>query len=59
MKKRKPHHLVGEYLKSKNNKAKVFVVHRLDKDTSGVLDVSKNEIIESKLQQLNEIVCER
>lgn len=54
------YHLVGEYLKSKNNKAKVFVVHRLDKDTSGVLMFAKNEIIKNKLQNnWNEIVYKR
>ena len=29
------YHLVGEYLKSKNKNARVFIVHRLDKETSG------------------------
>ncbi|WP_027090347.1 RluA family pseudouridine synthase [Thomasclavelia saccharogumia] len=54
------YHLVGEYLKSKNNKAKVFVIHRLDKDTSGVLMFAKNEIIKNKLQNnWNEIVYKR
>ena len=47
-------------MKSKNNKAKVFVVHRLDKDTSGVLMFAKNEIIKNKLQNnWNEIVYKR
>lgn len=54
------YHLVGEYLKSKNKNAKVFVVHRLDKDTSGVLMFAKNEIIKNKLQNYwNEIVYKR
>lgn len=54
------YHLVGEYLKSKNRNAKVFVVHRLDKDTSGVLIFAKNEIIKNKLQNnWNEIVYKR
>lgn len=54
------YHLVGEYLKSKNKNAKVFVVHRLDKDTSGVLMFAKNEVIKNKLQDnWNEIVYKR
>ena len=35
--------LVMNYLKSINKNNKVFVVHRLDKDTSGVLLFAKNE----------------
>lgn len=54
------YHLVGAYLKSKNKNARVFIVHRLDKDTSGVLMFAKNEIIKNKLQNSwNEIVYKR
>ncbi len=35
--------LVSDYLKKKNKNAKIFVVHRLDKDTSGVLMFAKDE----------------
>lgn len=44
------YHIVGEYLKKKDRQAKVFVVHRLDKDTSGVLVFAKNERIKNMLQ---------
>ena len=37
------YHMIREYLKSKNKSFKVFVIHRLDKDTSGVLMFAKNE----------------
>lgn len=54
------YHLVGEYLKSKNKNARVFIVHRLDKDTSGVLMFAKNEVIKNKFQNnWNEIVYKR
>jgi len=54
------YHLVGEYLKSKNKNARVFIVHRLDKETSGVLLFAKNEIIKNKLQNnWNDIVYKR
>lgn len=54
------YHLVGEYLRNKNKKAKVFVVHRLDKDTSGILMFAKNEEIKNKLQNnWNKIVYKR
>lgn len=38
---------VYDYLKKKNKNNKVFIVHRLDKDTSGIIIFAKNE--ESKL----------
>lgn len=44
------YHYVGEYLKSKNRNAKVFIIHRLDRDTSGILMFAKNEVIKNKLQ---------
>ncbi len=36
-------HLVFEYLKKKNKNNKVFIVHRLDKDTSGIVMFAKDE----------------
>lgn len=54
------YHLVGEYLRTKDKRAKVFVVHRLDKDTSGVLMFAKNEKIKNLLQKnWNQIVYKR
>lgn len=51
------YHLVRSYLKSKDSKAMVFVVHRLDRDTSGVLLFAKNERIKRQLQDhWNELV---
>jgi len=48
---------VSNYLKKHNKKNKVFVVHRLDRDTSGVLLFAKNETIKNKLQDnWNELV---
>jgi 23S rRNA pseudouridine1911/1915/1917 synthase len=52
--------LVSDYLKSRNKHNKVFVIHRLDKDTSGVLMLSKKESIKDMLQDnWNEIVKKR
>lgn len=45
------YHMVREYLKKKDTKAMVFIVHRLDKDTSGVLVFAKNEKIKNLLQE--------
>ena len=40
------YHQVYEYLKQKNKNNKVFIVHRLDKDTSGIVVFAKD--IQSK-----------
>ena len=37
------YHYVYEYLKQKNKNNKVFIVHRLDKDTSGIVIFAKDE----------------
>ena len=44
------YHIVREYLVSKDRNAKVFIVHRLDKDTSGLVVFAKSEILKRKLQ---------
>ena len=43
-------HQVMLYLKKKNKSNKVFIVHRLDKDTSGLIVFAKNETVKRKLQ---------
>lgn len=43
-------HQVAEYEKKKNKYNKIFVVHRLDKDTSGLVIFAKNEHIKQLLQ---------
>ncbi len=45
------YHMVSEYLKTNNKNSKVFIVHRLDKDTSGVLLLAKNERIRDLYQK--------
>ena len=45
------YHIVSDYLKSKDRNARVFIVHRLDKETSGVLVLAKNEKIKNQLQE--------
>jgi len=54
------YHYILEYERSKNPKNQIFIVHRIDKDTSGVLMVAKNKDIRDKLQdKWNEIVTNR
>ena len=45
------YHIVREYLVSKNKNARVFIVHRLDKDTSGIVVLAKDEKTKNKLQE--------
>lgn len=51
---------VSKYVKQKNDRNKIFVLHRLDKDTSGVLIFCKDEKIKNDLQdKWNDIVTKR
>lgn len=51
---------MSDYLKIKNKKSKIFVVHRLDKETSGVVVFAKNEKTKELLQNnWNEIVTRK
>ena len=43
-------YVLSNYVKKKNSNAKVYVVHRLDKDTSGVILFAKNENLRDILQ---------
>ena len=43
-------HKVMLYEKRKNKNNKVFIVHRLDKDTSGLVVFAKNQDVKNKLQ---------
>ncbi len=45
------YHLVRDYLHKKNKHAKLFVIHRLDKDTSGIVLFAKDEKTKNKLQE--------
>lgn len=50
-KERTLYHYVYDYLKKKNKKNKVFIVHRLDKDTSGIVMFAKEESIKFYMQE--------
>ena len=52
--------MVMDYLQEKDRKARIYVVHRLDKETSGVLMFVKNEKLKEALQEKrNDIVLKR
>lgn len=44
------YHLAMEYVRAKNSHGRIFIVHRLDRETSGVLIFAKNEEIKHALQ---------
>lgn len=43
--------ILSKYVKKENANNKIFIVHRLDKDTSGVIIFAKSENIKEKLQK--------
>lgn len=45
------YHEASEYIKKQNPHNKIFIVHRLDKDTSGIVVFSKNENLKHVLQE--------
>lgn len=52
--------MLSDYVQQKDKHNRVFVVHRLDEDTSGVLMVAKNPKIQQALQDnWNDIVTKR
>lgn len=45
------YHIMTDYIRGRNPKGRIFVVHRLDRDTSGVLLFAKNEETKLALQE--------
>lgn len=45
------YHMVREYIKSKKSHEKIFIVHRLDRETSGIVLFCKNENLRDKIQE--------
>lgn len=51
---------LNDYVKAENPKSHVFIVHRLDRDTSGVMIYAKSEEVQQKLQNnWHDVVKER
>lgn len=44
------YHTITEYVKRKNQNNRIFIVHRLDRDTSGILLFAKNDKVKYDLQ---------
>lgn len=45
------YHYVSNYLKQKNKKNRIFIVHRLDRETSGIVLFAKDEKTKNMLQK--------
>ena len=45
------YHIVRDYVLSKNPRGRIFIVHRLDKDTSGIVLFAKDEKTKNQLQE--------
>lgn len=45
------YHLVREYIKEKKTHEKIFIVHRLDRETSGIVLFCKDEALRDKIQE--------
>ena len=59
-KERTAHAYLNEYVRQSNKNGRVYIVHRLDRDTSGLLVFAKDEKTKKKLQDnWNDIVKER
>ena len=50
-KERTLYHIVRDYVSSKNPHGRIFIVHRLDKDTSGIVLFAKDEKTKNQLQE--------
>ena len=51
--------LVSDYVKNKDPHNRIFVVHRIDKDTSGVLLFAKKEELRNALQDDWNLLCKK
>ena len=50
-KERTLYHIVRDYVVSKNPHGRIFIVHRLDRDTSGIVLFAKDEKTKNQLQE--------
>ncbi len=53
-------HILSDYVKKSDPRNKIFVLHRLDRDTSGLMMFAKNRAVQEKMQgNWNEMITER
>lgn len=53
-------HILSDYLKKSDPRNKLFILHRLDRDTSGLMMFAKTRAVQEKMQSnWNEMITER
>lgn len=59
-KERTAYHILTEYVQERNPKARIFIVHRLDRETSGLMMFAKTEEVKNQLQNhWKDVILER
>lgn len=60
VKERTAYHLLSDYVKKSDPRQKIFILHRLDRDTSGLMMFAKTRGVQEKLQSAwNEMITAR
>lgn len=60
VKERTAYHLLSDYVKKSDPRFKIFILHRLDRETSGLMMFAKNRNVQAKLQSnWNEMITQR
>lgn len=60
VKERTAYHILSEYVKKTDPRNKIFILHRLDRDTSGIMMFAKNPEVQKRLQaNWNTAITER
>lgn len=60
VKERTAYHLLSDYVKKSDPGNKIFILHRLDRETSGLMMFAKNRSVQQKLQSnWNEMITQR
>ena len=53
-------HILSDYVKKNDPRSKIFVLHRLDRDTSGLMMFAKTRAVQEKMQSnWNEVITKR
>lgn len=59
-KERTAYRILNEYVQERNPRARLFIVHRLDRDTSGLMMFAKSEAVKNQLQDhWKDVILER
>ena len=60
VKERTAFHILSDYVKRQDPRNKIFVLHRLDRETSGLMMFAKRKAVQEKMQaDWNEVITQR